>query len=137
MPLFERAVELDPEFAFAHSHLGRVYADLGEPVRALDSITLAYRLRQIASGQESFFIIYNYRREVLRNLDLARQTCVSSILRHGPLRYLDLAHLRIDILPQVAGTGQPRRVTADHREALAPPSVWFGLSLLERFWFSV
>ena len=62
---------------------------------------------------------------------------VSSILRHGPLRYLHLAHLRIDILPQVAGTGQPRRVTADHREALAPPSVWFGFSLLERFWFSV
>ena len=60
---------------------------------------------------------------------------LSSILRHGPLRYLDLAHLRIDILPQVAGTGQPRRVTADHREALAPPSVWFGFSLLERFWF--
>lgn len=75
LPLFERAVELDPEFAFAHSHLGRVYSDLGEPARSLESITTAYRLRQIASGRENFFITYNYRREVLRNLELARQTC--------------------------------------------------------------
>ena len=62
---------------------------------------------------------------------------LSSILRHGPLRYLHLAHLRINILPQVAGTGQPRRVTADHREALSPQAFGLGFPLLERFWFSV
>jgi hypothetical protein len=36
----------------------------------------------------------------------------------------NLAHLSIDILPQVAGIGQPRRVTADHPEALGlPPEI--------------
>ncbi len=32
-------------------------------------------------------------------------TCVSSILRPGPLRYSDLAHLDIDILHHFAGVG--------------------------------
>jgi DNA-binding winged helix-turn-helix (wHTH) protein len=114
MPLFERAVELDPEFAFAHSHLGRAYSDLGEQARALESITLAYRLRQIASGQESFFITYNYRREVLRNLELARQTCEAWI-RSYPNDQLPHSFLS-GLTSQ--GTGQFERAVLEGRRSL-------------------
>jgi hypothetical protein len=39
--------------------------------------------------------------------DPTKAAQVSSILRHGPPRYSNLAHLSSDILPQVAGIGQP------------------------------
>ncbi len=82
LPLFRRAVELDPEFAFAHSHLGRLYSDLGESALAAKSITTAYRLRDRVSDRENFFITYNYHREVTRNLELARQTCESWVHKY-------------------------------------------------------
>ncbi len=75
LPLFKRAVEIDPEFAYAHSHLGRVYSDIGETALSVLSITRAYELRDQVSEAENFFITYNYVREVKRNLELCRRTC--------------------------------------------------------------
>ena len=80
--LFKRAIELDPEFAFAYAYLGRSYADSGEQNLAVESIGQAYRLRGIASDKENFFITYNYDREALRNFELCREVCESWSARY-------------------------------------------------------
>ncbi len=73
VPFGRRAVELDPQFAMAHSHLGRCYSNLGESELAAESATKAYELRDRASDREKFYIVLNYDRQVLGNLVKAQQ----------------------------------------------------------------
>jgi eukaryotic-like serine/threonine-protein kinase len=73
VPFAKLAVELDPQFAMAHSHLGRCYANLGESVLAAESIRKAYELRKRASDREQFYITVNYQRQVPGNLQKARE----------------------------------------------------------------
>jgi serine/threonine protein kinase/tetratricopeptide (TPR) repeat protein len=80
--LYGRAIELDPEFALAYAWLGRAYADHGEQNLAVGNIRKAHSLLGIVSDKESFFITFNYDREVLRNLELCRQVCESWITRY-------------------------------------------------------
>ena len=74
VPLLERAIEIDPEFAMAHAFLGRVYGDIGESAQAAESITKAYRLRERASDRERFFIEMSYDLQVTGNLEKAGRT---------------------------------------------------------------
>ena len=75
--LLKRAIEIDPKFAMAYAYLGRNYADLGESELGAQNIAKAYELRDRVSDRENYFITYNYRRQVTRNLELARQTLES------------------------------------------------------------
>ena len=75
LPLFERAVQIDPQFALAHAHLGLVYSDIGESVLSAASTKQAYQLRERASEREQFFITALYDRQVTGNLEKAQQTC--------------------------------------------------------------
>lgn len=75
VPFGKRAVELDPLFAMAYSHLGRCYSNLGESVLATDSIAKAFQLRDRASDREKLYITLNYDRELLDNLLKAEQVC--------------------------------------------------------------
>ena len=54
LPLFERAVAIDPDFAIAHARLGIHYSNLGESTLARQSTLKAYRLRDRASDVERF-----------------------------------------------------------------------------------
>ena len=56
LPLYRRAVEIDPDFAMAHASLGIDYSNLGESVLAEQATTQAYRLRDRVSDRERFFI---------------------------------------------------------------------------------
>src|SRR6185369_413244 len=71
IPLFRRAVEIDPNFAMAHAHLGLKYSDVGESVLSAESTTRAWRLREHASEREKFFISFTYDRQVTGNLEKA------------------------------------------------------------------
>ena len=71
---FQRAVELDPNFAMAYAALGDVYASLGETVRAAENFTKAFQLRDHASERENLAITANYYRNVTGELDKAAQT---------------------------------------------------------------
>ncbi len=73
VPFGRRAIELDPQFAMAHSHLGRCYSNLGESELAAESATKAYELRDRASDREKFYIVLNYDRQVLGNLVKAQE----------------------------------------------------------------
>ncbi len=74
VPLLQRAIEIDPEFAMAYAFLGRSYGDTWESAKAAQSITKAYQLRKRASDRERFFITLAYDLQVTGNLQKARRT---------------------------------------------------------------
>jgi eukaryotic-like serine/threonine-protein kinase len=75
LPLFKRAIEIDPKFAMAYAWLGRMYGDLGEAALSAESTSQAYRLRDRASDRERFWITAAYDTQVTENLEKARETC--------------------------------------------------------------
>jgi eukaryotic-like serine/threonine-protein kinase len=75
VPFFQRALEIDPNFASAYAALGRMYGDIGESALSAKNISEAYQLRDRASDQEKFFISVNYDLQVTGNLEKAQQTC--------------------------------------------------------------
>ena len=75
VPFFQRAIEIDPNFASAYAALGRMYGDIGETVLSAENLRKAYRLRDRASDQEKFFISVNYELQATGNLEKARQNC--------------------------------------------------------------
>jgi DNA-binding winged helix-turn-helix (wHTH) protein/tetratricopeptide (TPR) repeat protein len=75
VPFFQRAIEIDPDFASAYAALGRMYGDIGESALSAKNIGKAYELRDRASDQEKFFISLNYDLQVTGNLEKAQQTC--------------------------------------------------------------
>ena len=74
IPIFQMAVEIDPNFASAYAHLGLAYSNIGESVLSVKNTTRAWQLRNHASDRERFFIDFNYYRQVTGNLEKAFQT---------------------------------------------------------------
>ena len=73
VPFFQRAVQIDPNFAMAYAMLGRIYADMGESALSVENTTKAYRLQDRVSDPERFFIRTNYELQVTGNLEKARE----------------------------------------------------------------
>jgi len=74
LPLFEHAIQLDPNFAMAHAMLGTTYHNIGEKMRAAQSTRKAYELRGRVSEWEKFYIESHYHHFVTGDLEKARQT---------------------------------------------------------------
>ncbi len=75
VPLFKRAIEIDPKFALAHAALGLAYGLLSQPALSAESNQKAYELRDRASDREKFFITATYQTQVTGDLEKAMQTC--------------------------------------------------------------
>ena len=76
MPLFKRAIEIDPKFAMAHASLGfYLWPDGRVRPSPRESNSKAYQLRDRASDREKFFITATYDLQVTGNLEKAQQTC--------------------------------------------------------------
>jgi len=60
LPLFKRAIELDPNFAVAYAALGIAYSNLGEPGLANENLQRAYALRDRVSEREKLRISASY-----------------------------------------------------------------------------
>jgi eukaryotic-like serine/threonine-protein kinase len=73
IPLFQRAVDLDHNFAMAYAQLGVVYFNLGESVRASENLRKAYQLRGQVSEREKFYIASRYDGIVTEDLEAARK----------------------------------------------------------------
>jgi DNA-binding winged helix-turn-helix (wHTH) protein/tetratricopeptide (TPR) repeat protein len=71
LPYFERAIELDPNFAVGYSAVGNAYHNLGAPGRASEYISRAFQLREHASDRERMGISAGYYRYVTGELDKA------------------------------------------------------------------
>jgi eukaryotic-like serine/threonine-protein kinase len=74
IPLYRRAIEIDPQFAMAYAMLGRVYGDLGESALSAENTSKAWQLREHTSGWERFFLDASYDMQVTGNLEKAQQT---------------------------------------------------------------
>ena len=74
VPLFQRAVSLDPNFAMAWGRLGTSYGNLNQTARAAENIGKAYELRERVSEHEKFYIASHYENYVTGNLEAARKT---------------------------------------------------------------
>src|SRR5262249_39665473 len=75
VPLFLRAIEIDPKFAMAYASLGFTYGLLGQPSLSAENNKKAYELRDRASDRERFFIAATYETQVTGDLEQALKTC--------------------------------------------------------------
>lgn len=60
IPLFQRAIELDPNFAMAYARLAAVYSNVGEQDRSVQAAGKAFDLRERVSDRERFYIADHY-----------------------------------------------------------------------------
>ncbi len=80
LPLFQRAVELDPNFAMAYARMAAIYNNLGEEDRSVEAARKAFDLKDRVSERERFYItdhFYTATGDIDRDrttLELAEQT---------------------------------------------------------------
>lgn len=79
VPLYKRAIELDPEFAEAYAALGAAYNDLGEDTPWKENSRKAYELRDRVSTRERFHIEGEYYDSVTGEAERANQTYLNWI----------------------------------------------------------
>ncbi len=60
LPLYQRAVELDPNFAMAYARLGTVYNNLGQSELSEQNRQKAFELRDRTSEHEKLYIMSHY-----------------------------------------------------------------------------
>jgi eukaryotic-like serine/threonine-protein kinase len=60
LPLYQRATELDPNFAMAYARLGVIYSNLGQSQLSEQNRQKAFELRDRASEHEKLYIMSHY-----------------------------------------------------------------------------
>jgi tetratricopeptide (TPR) repeat protein len=115
LPLFQRAVAIDPDFALAHAHIGFRYSGLGESALGRQSLLKAYQLRNRASDVERFYIETLYDRDFTGNLERERRTLETwaESYPRDPSPHTLLAGLAL------SSTGQHEVAIAETEKALA------------------
>jgi len=73
IPLYQRAIALDPQFAMAYMALGVSYANLGELARSRDNLQKGYALANRVSERERLYITAQYYSFASGELDKAKQ----------------------------------------------------------------
>lgn len=71
LPFYQRAVEVDPNFALAVAGLAAAYSNLGQPTRAEEYAKRAYDLRNRVSERERYRIVAADHQYVTGDLDKA------------------------------------------------------------------
>jgi serine/threonine protein kinase/tetratricopeptide (TPR) repeat protein len=69
IPLFQRAIALDPNFAMAYASLGTVYSNSGKEEKSRENVEKAYELRDRVSDREKFYITSHYEHFYTGNLE--------------------------------------------------------------------
>jgi serine/threonine protein kinase/tetratricopeptide (TPR) repeat protein len=92
LPFYKRAVELDPNFAWAYARMGVVYSNGGELERAKENVSKAYDLRDRVSEREKLYITEHYYETVtgesdreIETLELYRRTYPSDSIPYNNL----------------------------------------------------
>jgi eukaryotic-like serine/threonine-protein kinase len=123
LPYFQRAIELDPNFAVGYHAVGADYYTLAELGRASEYHTKAFQLREHASEREKLQIAADYYGRVTGELDKAVQTDQEQIESYP--RSVG-AHVNLGLL--YASQGQYDKAKEITRQALrlSPDSViWY------------
>jgi eukaryotic-like serine/threonine-protein kinase len=113
IPLFKRAIEVDPNFAKAYVSLGKMYANLDETNLATENFTKAYNLRERVSEREKYDISAEYFSSVTGELEKAVQTFQAWILLYprDPTPRHNLGNLYLHL-------GQFDKAAQGYRESL-------------------
>ena len=95
LPLYLRAIELDPNFAMGYSRVGGDYFNLGEVARGNEYFTRAFQLRDHASELERLRLEADYYSNVTGELDKAAQTQQEKMANYPRENepYVDLASI--------------------------------------------
>ena len=95
LPFFSRAVELDPNFAYAYGAMSSAYANQREPELAAENIRKAYQLRDRESERERLRIETDYYtrgtgelEKAVSSFELLQQTYPRDSLPHNGLGVL-------------------------------------------------
>ncbi len=91
---YQRAIEIDPNFARAYAAIGNAYESLSEMGRAAEYYTKAFELRDHASEREKLVIAGRYYQDVTGELDKAART-YEQVLQSYPrdVVVVDLANI--------------------------------------------
>jgi DNA-binding winged helix-turn-helix (wHTH) protein/Tfp pilus assembly protein PilF len=116
VPLFERAIELDPNFAMAYASLGMAYFELSEE-RSLGYFRMAYDLCDRVSERERFYIEAHYHEYVTGDWEKARE--VYELWAQTYPRD-DVAHLNLSIIYLHLGEFDRAQVQASESLRLLP-----------------
>jgi DNA-binding winged helix-turn-helix (wHTH) protein/tetratricopeptide (TPR) repeat protein len=73
IPLFQRAIALDSDFAMAYARIGTCYSVLNDNVRAAENIGKAHEFRKGVSERERLYITSHYQHFVTGNMEAARR----------------------------------------------------------------
>jgi tetratricopeptide (TPR) repeat protein/predicted Ser/Thr protein kinase len=113
IPFYNRAVELDPNFAYAYLALAVIYSTLNEPGRAAEYAHKAYELREKVSERERFSIEAFYYFSVTGELEKAAKA-YELWKQTYPRDYMP--HLYLGAIPFELGNYE--KALVEYREAL-------------------
>jgi tetratricopeptide (TPR) repeat protein len=131
IPFFQRAVQLDSEFAMAYALLG----SFGKAASAPQNFRKAYELREKVSDSERFYIDSHYYDRVLGNLEKAQQEYElwQRIYPKDDTTYTNLATIYSFFGKYEAALEQAREAVRLHPEDLGNKIVLgYSLTFLER-----
>jgi serine/threonine protein kinase/tetratricopeptide (TPR) repeat protein len=99
VPLLQKAIRLDPNFAMAYQALGAMNMDLGERNLGVKNLKKAYELRERVSEREKLGIEVAYLVGVTGDLEKARQRCELWVQTYprDPAPRGDLDHLDVGL----------------------------------------
>jgi serine/threonine protein kinase len=131
IPYYQRAVTLDPSFAWAYGALGVAYGQVGEESLRVENLRRAYELRDRVSEREKLYIESRYHHFATGNLEKARRA-YSLLVQTYPQ---DLSH---DNLREVyTELGQYHNAMAEARELFRVdprnPSAYVNLAQCDLF----
>jgi eukaryotic-like serine/threonine-protein kinase len=113
LPYFQRAIQLDPNFATGYRAVGGDYSNLSELGRASEYYTKAFQLREHASEREKLTIAADYYLNATGELDKAAQTYQETIESY-PRDYGAYGNLSL----VYGGQGQYEKAAEVTRQAL-------------------
>jgi len=113
VPLFQKAIGVDENFAMAYASLGTAYYNLGEKNFAAENTRKSFELRERVSEREKYYIESHYYHFVTGNLEEARK--VYELWAQTYPREA-VAPANLGVLYQ--GLGQHEKALEEFREAL-------------------
>jgi DNA-binding winged helix-turn-helix (wHTH) protein/tetratricopeptide (TPR) repeat protein len=111
LPFFQKAIELDPNFAQAYVSLATVYRNLGESNQALESATKAYGLRSRVTEAERLSIDARYYAYVTGELEKVKEVYTREIQNYpdSPAGYNHLGNTEGELGDYEESTQQFRK----------------------------
>jgi eukaryotic-like serine/threonine-protein kinase len=120
LPYFQRAIELDPNFAMGYRAVGDDYFSLSEVGRASEYLTKAFELREHASERERLAITADYYQNVTGELDKAAEA-YQEVIASYPRDYGAYSNLGVIFAP--LGQYEKAAETTKQAALLAPDAV--------------